>query len=173
MTTRTIPMNIIVAVDSCGGIGRDGGMPWCLPAEMARFAKLTTATLDKGKRNAVVMGRKVWQSIPTKFRPLKNRLNVVLSRKIEKIDDKDIIVARNFEDVINLLQSMENIETIWNIGGRELYITRVEGDFSADVFFPEVDYSRFTKDAELEEVQEEKSIRYRYEIYRVKIDTPA
>lgn len=80
--TRAIHMNLIVAVDDCGGIGRNGGLPWRLPAEMARFAKLTTSTVDSKKKNAVIMGRKVWESIPTKFRPLKNRFNIVLSRKV-------------------------------------------------------------------------------------------
>ncbi|VDN32755.1 unnamed protein product [Gongylonema pulchrum] len=115
-------MNLIVAVDDSGGIGKNGALPWRLPREMARFAKLTSTTNDRSKRNAVLMGRKVWEEIPAKFRPLKDRLNV-------------------------------------------LYITRVEGDFSADVFFPSVDYSRFTKNDEPEEVQEEHGIKYRYEIY--------
>ncbi|MCP9260313.1 putative dihydrofolate reductase [Dirofilaria immitis] len=155
---RSIPMNIIVAVDSCGGIGRNGNLPWCLRGELARFGELTTSTTDNNKKNAVIMGRKVWQSIPSRFRPLKNRLNIVLSSTMEEIIDENVIVARSFESAINLLQNMENIETIWNIGGRnvyelglkspllhQLYITRVEGDFSADVFFPEVNYSRFIK----------------------------
>ncbi|KAL3998205.1 Dihydrofolate reductase family protein [Acanthocheilonema viteae] len=184
--TRTIHMNLIVAVDDCGGIGRNGGLPWNLPAEMARFSKLTTLTRDSRKKNAVIMGRKVWESIPPKFRPLKNRFNIVLSRKMEEVTDENIIVARSFESAVNLLQDMENIETIWNIGGREvyelglnspflhqLYITRVEGDFSADVFFPEVNYDRFIKCEESKEVQEEKSIKYRYETYTVKTDATA
>lgn len=75
-------MNLIVAVDSRGGIGRNGGIPWRLPHELVRFAQLTTATTDPEKKNAVLMGRKVWESIPSKFRPLKNRLNIVLSRKV-------------------------------------------------------------------------------------------
>ncbi|VBB26311.1 unnamed protein product [Acanthocheilonema viteae] len=148
--TRTIHMNLIVAVDDCGGIGRNGGLPWNLPAEMARFSKLTTLTRDSRKKNAVIMGR-----------------------KMEEVTDENIIVARSFESAVNLLQDMENIETIWNIGGRELYITRVEGDFSADVFFPEVNYDRFIKCEESKEVQEEKSIKYRYETYTVKTDATA
>lgn len=80
--TKTIRMNLIVAVDDCGGIGRNGGLPWNLPAEMARFSKMTTVTTDRNKKNAVIMGRKVWESIPPKFRPLKKRFNVVLSRKV-------------------------------------------------------------------------------------------
>ncbi|VDK68482.1 unnamed protein product [Litomosoides sigmodontis] len=182
--TKTIRMNLIAAVDDCGGIGRNGGLPWDLPAEMARFSKITTLTTDRKKKNAVIMGRKVWESIPLKFRPLKKRFNVVLSRKMEEVANESLIVVRSFESAINLLQNMENIETIWNIGGREvyelglnsplihqLYITRVEGDFSADVFFPEIDYNHFIKSPESEEVQEEKGIKYRYEIYTVKTDT--
>ncbi|VDN83492.1 unnamed protein product [Brugia pahangi] len=189
--TRTLHMNLIVAVDGCGGIGRNGGMPWFLPAEMARFAKLTTLTVDSGKKNAVIMGRKVWESIPPKFRPLKNRFNVVLipyellktagvaslshgfSGKMKEESNENVVVARSFESAVSLLQDMENIETIWNIGGREMYITRVEGDFLADVFFPEVDYGRFIKSTESEEMDEEKGIKYRYEIYTVKIDKVA
>ncbi|CAG9535448.1 unnamed protein product [Cercopithifilaria johnstoni] len=183
--TRTIHMNLIVAMDDCGGIGQNGGLPWDLPAEMARFSKLTTLTTNRKKKNAVIMGRKVWESIPPKFRPLKDRFNIVLSRKMEEVTDKNLIVARSFESAVSLLQDMNNIETIWNIGGEkvyelglnspflhQLYITRVEGDFSADIFFPEVDYDRFIKSVE-GEVQEEKGIKYRYEIYTVKTDTVA
>ncbi|VDP15281.1 unnamed protein product [Onchocerca flexuosa] len=92
---------------------------------------------------------------------------------MEEIADKNIIIARSFENAITLLQSMENIETVWNIGGRALYITRVEGDFSADVFFPEVDYSRFIKNTESEEVHEENNIKYKYEVYTIKTDATA
>uniref|UniRef100_A0A0R3RPQ5 dihydrofolate reductase n=1 Tax=Elaeophora elaphi TaxID=1147741 RepID=A0A0R3RPQ5_9BILA len=190
--TRTLCMNIIVAVDDCGGIGRNGNLPWKLSGEMARFAKLTTLTTDSKKKNAVIMGRKVWESIPPKFRPLKNRFNIVLSRKMQEMTGENVTVARSFESAVNLLRNMDNIETVWNIGGREiyelglnspllhqatflfliflLYITRVEGDFSADVFFPEPDYGRFIKNEE-SEVQEEKGIKYRYEIYTVKTNT--
>ncbi|EJW88273.1 dihydrofolate reductase [Wuchereria bancrofti] len=171
--TRTLHMNLIVAVDGCGGIGRNGGMPWFLPAEMARFAKLTTLTTDSGKKNAVIMGRKVWESIPPKFRPLKSRFNVVLSKKMKEESNENVVVARSFESAVSLLQDMENIETIWNIGGREMYITRVEGDFLADVFFPRVDYGRFIKSTESEEMHEEKGIKYRYEIYTIKTDKVA
>lgn len=73
-------MNLIVAMDSAGGIGRDGQLPWHLPADFKQFVRLTKTTVDPAKRNAVLMGRKCWQGIPAKFRPLAGRLNVVLSR---------------------------------------------------------------------------------------------
>lgn len=73
---------LIVAATITNGIGHSGALPWRLPNEMAYFAKVTSKAPDRGV-NAVVMGRKSWESIPPKFRPLKNRLNVVVSRQPE------------------------------------------------------------------------------------------
>jgi dihydrofolate reductase len=74
-----LPVNIIVAATASGGIGKNGGLAWTLPADMAFFRATTMAVTDSARQNAVIMGRKTWASIPAKFRPLKGRLNVVLS----------------------------------------------------------------------------------------------
>ena len=63
-------LKMILAVDSRGGIGKADNLPWRLPADLKHFAKITTG---KGL-SAVFMGRKTWESIPEKFRPLKVRL---------------------------------------------------------------------------------------------------
>ncbi len=68
------------------GIGKDGTMPWNLPGDMAYFKALTTQTRDSNKQNAVIMGRRTWDSIPAKFRPLSNRINIVLSRSLANGD---------------------------------------------------------------------------------------
>ncbi|VDN53066.1 unnamed protein product [Dracunculus medinensis] len=175
-----IPMNIIVAIDSYNGIGKNGSLPWNLSKDLIRFGKLTTKTTDKNKRNVVLMGRKVWQSIPEKFRPLKNRLNVVLSMTMEPFEN--IIVARSFESAIDTIQKMDDIETIWNIGGIEVYrkglesnlldklfITFVDGNFNADTFFPTIDFRSFSRENYPEDPsndQEENGIKFRFAVYK-------
>ena len=71
---------LVVAATRKLGIGKSGTMPWKLPGDMAYFKELTSKTAESGKQNAVIMGRKTWESIPPKFRPLPNRVNVVLTR---------------------------------------------------------------------------------------------
>ncbi len=70
---------LVVAATKSWGIGRQGVLPWRLPADMAFFRKLTSCTTDPNKRNAVIMGRKTWESIPLKFKPLPQRTNIVLT----------------------------------------------------------------------------------------------
>lgn len=74
--------HVVVAATKDMGIGKDGGLPWRLPGEMAYFKQLTASVGDptSDARNAVIMGRKTWESLPAKFRPLPGRVNVVLSK---------------------------------------------------------------------------------------------
>ena len=65
------------------GIGQEGQLPWRLKQELKHFATLTKYTKDEKKQNAVLMGRKTWESIPLKFRPLRNRYNMILSSKYD------------------------------------------------------------------------------------------
>jgi dihydrofolate reductase len=72
-------LTIIVAATKSHGIGRDGKLPWRLTKEISYFARITTKAPDECV-NAVIMGRKTWESIPTKFRPLPRRMNAIISR---------------------------------------------------------------------------------------------
>ncbi|KAA1470156.1 hypothetical protein DENSPDRAFT_817630 [Dentipellis sp. KUC8613] len=72
-------LTLIVAATTANGIGKNAGLPWRLPNEMAYFARTTTRAPD-GAANAVIMGRNTWESIPQRFRPLPGRVNVVVSR---------------------------------------------------------------------------------------------
>lgn len=71
-------LTLIVAATLANGIGQGSRLPWRLPQEMAYFARVTTAA-PEGSANAVIMGRNTWESIPPKFRPLKQRKNIVIS----------------------------------------------------------------------------------------------
>lgn len=66
---------VVAATSTSFGIGKNGDLPWKIMEDLAFFKNLTSATLSPPKVNAVIMGRKTWQSIPKKFRPLPGRLN--------------------------------------------------------------------------------------------------
>jgi dihydrofolate reductase len=93
-TLKPLPLTIIAAVTRKNGLGVNGTLPWKLPKEMAHFRKATLALGNPQKEsnddtvnppmNAVIMGRKTWESIPPGFRPLKGRINVVVSRSSDK-----------------------------------------------------------------------------------------
>ena len=71
---------VVAATAGARGIGRRGGLPWSLPPDLRYFARLTRETRAPGATNAVIMGRRTWESLPARFRPLPGRLNLVLSR---------------------------------------------------------------------------------------------
>jgi dihydrofolate reductase len=86
-------MEAILACTHNGGIGLNGKLPWRLKEDMKLFKTITTTIQnpnDKGKLNAVIMGRKTWESIPMKFRPLPNRINIILSRTMNKEETEEI-----------------------------------------------------------------------------------
>ncbi|KAF5313180.1 hypothetical protein D9619_003285 [Psilocybe cf. subviscida] len=72
-------LTIVVAATKANGIGVNGGLPWKLSKELKYFAQVTTKA-PEGQQNAVIMGRNTWESIPSKFRPLPRRKNIVISR---------------------------------------------------------------------------------------------
>ncbi|XP_069703592.1 dihydrofolate reductase isoform X2 [Periplaneta americana] len=183
-----LKLNIIVAVSENMGIGLNGDLPWRLRKEMAHFAKLTKHTQDPQKKNAVIMGRKTWESIPAKNRPLAGRLNIVLSRHIQELGD-DVLVRRSLEDALSCLQeeSLGNLtENVWVIGGssvykealtspfcHRVYLTRVLKTFECDAFFPEIpeDSFKIVRDSAVsEDIQEEDGITYKYQVYQRVID---
>lgn len=114
---------MIVACTIDGGIGLNDEMPWHIPTELRKFRILTSKTSGEGKMNAVVMGRRTWESIGS--RPLRGRLNVVISssmkeRNEECEESETVIISRSFEEAF-LSCKKDNIETIYVIGGSTLY----------------------------------------------------
>lgn len=131
------PLKLIVARDAKYGIGCDGKIPWRCTADMIHFKKTTTETVDPEKYNAIIMGRRTWESIKT---PLPGRKNIVLSSKKQTID-----TYSSLEDALTNLDIDPCIESIFIIGGEqvyrkalekyhmdELYITIIEKIFPTD-----------------------------------------
>jgi dihydrofolate reductase len=108
---KQLSLTLIVAATPSLGIGKNGGLPWpSHKADMGYFARVTKRVPPQHSRakNAVIMGRKTWDSIPLKFRPLRDRINVVLTRNPdfdagEKKKD-EVIVASSFEKAIEILE---------------------------------------------------------------------
>ncbi len=144
--------DIIVAVDKNGGIGKAGALPWHLSEDLRHFKMITTATKSAKKKNAVIMGRKTWESIPEKFRPLPGRINLVLTKNRGYALPRGVAKAESLEAALKLLNSAsfkKKLEQIFVIGGgqvfetalknkqcRYLHLTHIEKDFHCDAFFP-------------------------------------
>ena len=143
--------SIVVAMDEQNGIGKQGRLPWHLPADLKHFKDITTKVSDPAKRNAVIMGRKTWESLPEKFRPLPNRLNIVLTSDAKFPVPQDVTIATSFDQALQAASTDQNVEGVFVIGGaqlfresidhpqcRQLFITEIKGNFSCDVFFPSI-----------------------------------
>ena len=86
---------IISAFCKNRGIGNAGKLPWNIKKDMAYFKKTTSFVSNKKKMNAVICGRNTWNSIPSKFRPLPNRLNIVVSTTMKP--QENVIVCKNID----------------------------------------------------------------------------
>ena len=131
-------LSIVVAMDENRLIGKDNKLPWHLPADLAYFKKITT-----GK--SIVMGRKTYDSIG---RPLPNRRNIVISRNSKTL----ITGCEVLTSIDEVLSTTKDEDEVMIIGGASLceqllpqvsrlYITKIEGKFNGDVYFPEYDKS--------------------------------
>ena len=132
-------LKLILARAANGVIGRNNTLPWHLPEDMAHFKRLTMGC-------PVIMGRKTWESLPPKFRPLPGRLNIVLTRQA----DWQSPGASRAETLAEALALCPPDSTTWVMGGAEVYaqalplagaaeITEIEADYEGDAFAPQFD----------------------------------
>ena len=133
---------MIVAMDEDGCIGQQGDLPWRLKSDMLRFKSLTEAD----GFNAVIMGRKTWDSLPDAFQPLPERVNIVMSRDMgwsHPEAENALYHGRAIE-----IAYAEACDECWVIGGAQIYemfldrveeihVTTVHTTKSGDVKFPE------------------------------------
>jgi len=127
----------VVAMDENRLIGRDNDLPWRLPDDMGWFRRQTM-----GK--PCIMGRKTYDSLPDRFRPLPGRLNIVVTRNRE-YEAPGAVVVHSVDDA---LRAAGDVEEIAIIGGAELfrrllpmadrlYLTQIHGASEGDVYFPQ------------------------------------
>ncbi len=163
--------SLVAALDEERGIGIGGELPWRIKKDMASFVERTRGD-GNGAENAVLMGRKTWDSILSRFRPLSGRKNIVLSRAANNVDGA--VVADSWQSALEAARSCRDV---FVIGGSQiyqaaiemdecdaLYLTTVEGRYGCDVFFPE--YEKNFERASLSEPHEEGDYRFRFETWR-------
>ena len=169
-----IAFDVVVAVDLDDGIGKAGEVPWRLPADLAHFRSLTRDSAVPGAENAVIMGRRTWDSIPERFRPLPGRLNCVVSGQVDLRVPDGVMRADSLAHGLERVRPEPAVDRLFVIGGgqiyrraleldgcRHIYMTRVLGHFDCDTFFPPIP-STFRRDALLAEGRDN-DLAYRIE----------
>jgi dihydrofolate reductase len=130
-------LGLILARGRNGVIGKDGVMPWHLPEDLAHFRKVTTGC-------PVIMGRKTWESLPPRFRPLPGRANIVVTRQADW-QAEGATRAASLQDALALCGGAPQA---WVIGGAQVYaqalafahsaeVTEIDADFEGDAFAPD------------------------------------
>lgn len=141
MVDKTI--NIIVAMTKNRVIGAGNALPWKISEEIKLFKKLT-------ENNAVIMGKNTWLSLPQKFRPLPNRLNIIVSKTLGK--QEGAVVCKTIEKALEVSHEMK--KEIYCIGGAKLFysmlpisqnlhISWIKKNYTGDTYFPNIDFSKW------------------------------
>lgn len=159
--TDEVKLSLIVARARNGVIGKDGGLPWKLSADLAMFKKVTS-----GK--PVIMGRKTWESLPK--RPLPGRTNIILTRDWDYGADEARVYS-SFGAAVNAARAIaakEGADEVFVIGGASLYeralpivdrlyVTDVDVEIDGDVSFPAFDEADFEEAGRTLQEQDEKN----------------
>ncbi len=143
---------MIVAMDENRGIGKNNQLPWHLPGDLNHFKQLTYSTDLEQKQNVLLMGRKTWESIPEKYRPLPNRINIVVTRHKQLKRPKGVYFEDSLKNALLLLERPDlkyQVSDLFIIGGAQiykpalqlencakLYVTHIKSTFDCDTFFP-------------------------------------
>jgi dihydrofolate reductase len=155
-------LGMIWAQSTAGVIGRDGRLPWRLPEDMAHFREVTNG-------RPVIMGRRTWESLPERFRPLPGRRTIVLSRR-PGYEAPGAEVADSLEQAVRLADGTGGM--VWLAGGADVYaagagglatvaeVTEVDIDVPGDTFAPSL--SGWRLDAAGEWSTSRTGVRYRF-----------
>ena len=158
-------LSLIAAVTPSGGIGKNNALLWHEPADQKHFRQVTMGC-------PVLMGRKTWDSLPERFRPLPGRQNIVITRN-GSWEAPGAVVANSMDDA---LRQSAHADKVFVIGGAEIYalalpladelvLTEVAMDVEADAFFPEWKTGEFTELSRVEQ-QTAAGVPYAFVTYR-------
>ncbi|MBA2424619.1 MAG: dihydrofolate reductase [Actinobacteria bacterium] len=158
-------VSLVAAVARGGVIGLEGGLPWRIPEDMRHFRELTIG-------HPVIMGRRTWDSLPERFRPLPDRRNVVVTRNAAWRGD-GAERASSLEDALRLL---DGAPRVFVIGGAELYavtlsladellLTEIDADVEGDTLFPPWERRAFEETSREQHVSEA-GIPFSFATYR-------
>jgi dihydrofolate reductase len=165
-------VGLIWAQSASGVIGRAGDIPWRLPEDMSRFKDLTMG-------HTVVMGRRTWESLPARVRPLPGRRNVVLTRQADYMAEGAVVMTSLDDALRPSGPSAESADgSIWVIGGAEIYalallratrceVTEVDMDLPRrddDAVAPVLDEGWVAEDTDWQISRS--GLRYRFSSYR-------
>ena len=142
-------VSLIVATSENNVIGKNNQLPWHLPADVKYFREKTMG-------HCVIMGRKNFDSIPEKFRPLQGRTNIIITHQ-KNFFATDCIVVNSIEEALNQAKKKNEIE-VFIIGGGEIfgqsvevadkiYLTRIHAIVDGDVFFPEINKQEWKEES--------------------------
>ncbi len=167
--------SLIAAIDRKNGIAKNGEIPWYISEDLKFFKEMTIG--DGKKQNVVIMGRLTWESLPKKFRPLKNRLNLIISS--QKIEDHDLVFG-TLDEALDYVDIRQDIGKIFVVGGQRLYeeaiyhryadllyLTHVDKEYDCDRFFPQIDKNKYKiVGKSLIKFTTEDGIKYTFVIYK-------
>ena len=136
-------IQLIYARAANGVIGKDNTMSWHLPEDMAHFKELTRGC-------AVIMGRKTWDSLPPRFRPLPGRTNIVITHQSDwqpEPASEHVLRVASLDEALQAAQKLS--ADVWVIGGAQIYaqalpladaveVTEIGRDFDGDAYAPEL-----------------------------------
>lgn len=162
---------LVVAIAENNVIGKDNDLIWHLPKDLQFFKKTTTG-------GVVVMGRNSYESIPEKYRPLPNRVNVVVTRNKEYKADNCVVL----NSLTEVYAKYRRIEQVFIIGGAqiyqqaleqdwidEMYISHVNASFEGDAFFPKIDPAKWNiEEVESHDADEKHAVGFTVKHYKKK-----
>jgi dihydrofolate reductase len=154
-------VSLVAAVAENGVIGKNNDLPWHLPDDMKFFMEVT-------KGHYVILGRKNYESLPKKFKPLPNRVNIIVTRQ-KDFDAPGCMVVNTMKEALAIARDNGEEEAMV-IGGSEiyalalpsadrLYITEVQAKVDGDVHFPEFDKKKWN---EVSRIRHEKDERHAF-----------